>query len=717
MDLSDSPLAGYEPDGKASESPGIFPIFARFGDTVERTLASNYQQLPLFVPVVLAAGVVFWFAWGADGFWPATAVAGFGVIGALRLEKTSLRWAAMVGFALLIFVGFMLIAARAYNLDQPRLERPWFGRLYAHVEKVEAKAALGKEYLYLNTQSRQNLPSRVRVARDLEPDRAPVVTGDMIIVRARLMPPSPPAIPGAYDFSERAYFMGVGATGTALGEVRVIEKGLKFGNSQFLQQPLSTLVQRRISGDAGAIAATLASGDRGAISATADEWMRGSGMAHLLSISGLHVTALVGAIYVLVARLLALSPYIALRYSVPMIAAIFGAMGAVFYTWLTGAEVPTIRSCIAALLVLAALVAGRDPLSMRLLAIGATFVIVFWPEAIMGPSFQLSFAAVAAIIALHDMPFLRRWREEAQQGSWLQKMRHNTLSLFLTGLLVEITLSPIALYHFQESGLYGALANMVAIPLTTFVIMPAIALSLALDWTGLAGPLWWLTSVPLNGLLSIAELAATAPGAKVMVPAFSPWGFGLFAIGICVVYLLTSRLRWFGLAPILAGLAIMMSSSVPDLLIDSNGHHLALRGRNGAAYFLHTGQGEFVRDMMQEQLGMQQGLLPIEQYEWARCNDDICHIAIASTDTNPPLHVLVTRSNRYLKYQSLISACKAVDIAISDRSLPKGCTPKWLKIDRYSLRKTGGLAIFAHDRRIKSVADDQAHLPWSVYRR
>jgi competence protein ComEC len=716
MDLGDPTWKVDDFHSATWDTPSKRGPFPRIGALIEAELARNYHQLPLFVPVGLGAGVIAWFSGGSAALWPVIAAAAVLFSFAQMMERGSLCRRIVINASALLLIGFALISWRAYGLTDQALEKPWFGRFYAQVERVEAKASLGKEYFYLNTQSRQELPERVRVARPLNPSSNQIKAGDIIAVRARLMPPAPPAVPGAYDFSERAFFQGLGATGSALGPVRVVERKGDFGSSQSLQRPLSHLVQSRIGGDAGAIAATLASGDRGGISSVADEWMRGSGMAHLLSISGLHVTALVGTIYILIARCLALFPIIALRTNIPLFAAAGGAVGALFYTWLTGGEVPTIRSCVAAMLILLALAMGREPLSMRMLAIGATIVIVLWPEAVMGPSFQLSFAAVAAIIALHDMPSMRGMREKAAQGGLAQRFANGLVSLFLTGLLVEITLSPIALYHFQQTGLYGALANLIAIPLTTFVIMPLVALSLAFDWTGMAGPLWSATGLTIDALLYVAEVAATAPGAKVMAPTFPPVSFGIFAIGLCVVYLLTTRIRWFGMVFVFAGITMMASSSAPDILVDSSGRHLAIRDEKGRAFFLHIGKGEFVQDMMQEQMGQSNDFAPIVDYDGARCNKHICLITIRRQSGGRPMVLLATRSKQYLDYPSLIAACSAVDLAISDRPLPKDCKPKWLKADLYTLRKSGGLAIYANDREAISVAQMQKHLPWSVYR-
>ena len=235
----------------------------------------------------------------------------------------------------------------------------------------------------------------------------------------------------------------------------------------------------------------MATGDTGGIEEPDQEAMRRSGLAHLLSVSGLHITAVVGLTMILASRLLALNMRLALTGRVPLVSAATAAAAALGYTWLTGSEVPTIRSCIAALLVLAAMAMGREALTLRLVATGALVVLLLWPESLASPSFQLSFAAVTAIIALAEHPAVRRWFAPREEG-WAGRTLRGAGSLLLTGLIVEIVLMPIAVYHFHKAGVYGALANIIAIPLTTFVVMPLEALALLFDAIGLGAPFWWL---------------------------------------------------------------------------------------------------------------------------------------------------------------------------------------------------------------------------------
>src|SRR5690606_20635949 len=331
-------------------------------------------------------------------------------------------------------------------------------------ERVEPLPAKGRIRILALPQRRSDLPPRVRLTLRSE-QAVDLAEGEAIGVRARLMPPPTASLPGGYDFAQRAWFDGIGAVGTVLGEVsRAPARGAARPS---VRARLSAHIHGQIEGSAGGIAAALVTGDRGAISEADEEAMRRSGLAHLLSISGLHVTAVVGFAMLLTMRLLALSPRLALAGAVLPLAAAAGALAGGGYTLLAGAEVPTLRSFIAALLVLVAFLMGREALTLRLVAAGALIVLIWRPEALAGPSFQLSFAAVTAIIALHESRPMQRFLA-GRDEPWLFRLGRGIAGLLITGLVVEVALAPIALFHFHKAGLYGALANVVAIPLTTF---------------------------------------------------------------------------------------------------------------------------------------------------------------------------------------------------------------------------------------------------------
>ena len=261
-------------------------------------------------------------------------------------------------------------------------------------------------------------------------------------VRAALAPPAGAAIPGGYDFARRAWFAGIGATGYPMGPVVIIAPAPPpAGALAWLDGARRRLTLRIIAavpGEAGAIAAAFVTGDQGAIPLPTAQAMRDSGLAHLLSISGLHIAVVVGGAIFVVRRTLALVPAIALHWPVKGIAVAVAALVGIAYTLLAGAEVPTVRTILATLIVLFGMVIGRDAFSLRLLAAAAFLILAFRPEALMGPSFQLSFAAVIAIVALYESRAGRWLTTAAEAEGWPRWLLRHGTALLVTGLVAQL---------------------------------------------------------------------------------------------------------------------------------------------------------------------------------------------------------------------------------------------------------------------------------------
>jgi competence protein ComEC len=475
------PSMAFEPRQTSLWGPSRRVLVRAFGG-IEAWLEREREQVGLWAPVALGAGIAAWFVLPDRAGWLGFCCLALGLacVGSLLPHGARVRQMLVAG-GVLACLGCVLIWGKTLMLGQPPLARPVFTQLAAEVRSVAAMPAQGQVRAMVRPIDRPDLPAAIRVnIRDADAP-AGLGKGAVIRFRIRLMPPAPAAVPGGYDFARRAYFQGIGATGRALAPVEVLTAAPE-GNAS-LRARLSAHVQARIGGGAGGIAAALATGDQGAIPEADAEAMRRSGLAHLLSISGLHVTALIGAVIFLTLRLAALSRRAALHLPLMLIAAACGALAGIGYTLLTGAEVPTVRSCVAAMLVLGGMAMGRDAITLRLVAAGGLVVLALWPESLVGPSFQMSFAAVVAIVALTSS---RRYRAltMARDEAWPRKTVRSIGALLLTGMAVEIVLAPIALYHFHQAGLLGAIANLVAIPLTTFVVMPFEALALLLDIMG-----------------------------------------------------------------------------------------------------------------------------------------------------------------------------------------------------------------------------------------
>lgn len=674
---------------------------------LEARLEEERDNIALWLPVALGLGVALWFALPLMGQWIAVIAAGLAVaLGGWALVPGTRLAKMMVVGGVAVALGVGLVWARSEWVSGPVVKWPMVERFQARIVSVEPLPAREQVRLVVQPLGKPGWPKRIRLTYAEKVASLQLREGAIIRTRARLMGPAEPSLPGGYDFARVAWFQGLGATATGFAPVEILKPSE--GGPGFRHR-LAEHVQERAGDKAGGIAAALAAGDRGAISEEDAEAMRRSGLAHLLSVSGLHLTAVIGFAFILTLRLLALSPALALRWPLVTIAAGAGALTGVGYTLLTGAEVPTVRSCIAALIVLAGLMLGREAITLRLVAAGAIFVLILWPESLAGPSFQLSFAAVTAIIALHQSKWAKRWLSRREEP-WGNRVGRWVLGLLATGIVVEVALAPIALFHFHKAGLYGALANMIAIPLTTFIIMPAEALALLFDTIGLGAPFWWITARSIEALTGLAHWVADRPGAVTMLPLLPMGAFAAIIAGGLWFCLWQTHWRWCGMAPIAAGIVATLMVPEPDLLVTGDGKHLALAQADGSFALLRPRAGEYVRDMLAESAGVDGDLNALDASKSATCNRDAC---VATVERDGRRWVLLaTRSADLISYPELDAACREADIVVSDRWLPDGCKSRRLKLDKKALEASGGLSITLSPWRVRTAKRAEDDHPW-----
>lgn len=675
---------------------------------------ARFDKGPWLV-VAFVAGIAAWFV--LDTPWQWSAFIGIALLAALAAlslwresgDRTALRHA-VSGLCLMAALGTAVIWARSEVVGAQAIERPGVEILTARILEREEQPARDRVRLVLAYRdAAQGEARKVRVNVPLEKSRAEFVEGATIRLRARLMPPAAPMLPGGYDFARAAWFKGYAATGSVLGDIELVEVSPKQGILTQTQRRLSEHVRGQLAGTSGAIAAALVSGDRGGISDADEDAMRDAGLTHLLSISGLHVSAVIAAAYILSIKLLALWPWLALRVRLPLVAAATAASSGIGYTLLTGSEVPTVRSCAAAVLVLIALALGREPLSLRMVAVAAFFVLLLWPESVIGPSFQLSFAAVLAIVALHNSAPVKAFLAPREESWWARSGRR-AMMLLVTGFVIEIALMPIVLFHFHRAGMYGAFANMIGIPLTTFLSMPLIALALVLDLVGWGGPVWFLAGKSLDLLIGIAHFTAEQPNSVKLTPEMGTGLFALFVAGGLWLALWRGPVRLAGLGLSVLAAVLFALRPTPDVLISGDGRHVGIAGEGDRLLVLRDSRSSYARDNLLELAGMDGVVLPVTDWPTSECSRDFCVMTIQRDGRN--WSVMMARSRDRVEERALAAACERADIVIADRYLPRSCRPRWLKADRRLLDRTGGLMINLETQEMRSVASGQGEHGW-----
>ncbi|OYX66645.1 MAG: metal-binding protein [Sphingomonadales bacterium 32-64-17] len=686
------------------------------GDGAEAFLADACFDRGPWLAVAFAGGVAAWFVLPGSAAWIATisagAIAALGALALWRGREDRVRLTlAIVAVGLLVAAGVATGWARSALVGTEAFERPMSADFEGRVlERIEQPADERVRLVLAIRHPDTGEPAKVRVNVPLADDDPAYREGALIAFTARLMPPASPMLPGGYDFARSAWFTGYAATGSVQGDIALAEPASGGeGWLASLQRRLSAHVRGQLGGSSGTIAAAFASGDRGAIGMADEVAMRDAGLTHLLSISGLHVSAVIAGTYLIAIRLLALWPWLTLRMRLPVAAAALAALAGISYTLLTGAQVPTVRSCVAALLVLGALALGRAPLSLRMVAVAAVIVLLLWPESIVGPSFQMSFAAVIAIVALHNSGWVKAFLAPRDEPR-LARLARQTAMLLVTGLVIELALMPIVLFHFHRAGVYGALANVIAIPLVTFVSMPLIALALALDLIGAGAPLWWLAGQSLDLMLAIAHFTAAQPGAVKLFPHPGSWTMALFVAGGLWLALWQGRARAWGLAPVALATILMLSTPVPDLLVSSGGRHVGITTADRRLVMLRDTNSAYTRDNLMQLAGVDAEPVSLADWPGARCSQEFCSVTLERGGR--AWHLLLARSDLIVEERALAAACRRADIVVADRWLPRSCQPRWLKADRHMLGVSGGLAIRLDPPEVTTVAQGQGEHGW-----
>ncbi len=576
-----------------------------------RCLAAFVEQRDrwaLWSPVLFGTGIATYFALRFEPApWAGAAVVAVCLV-ALAGAWRRPGWRLAVLGALLVAAGFAVAQGRTHSVAAPVLAHALGpGRVEGRVVAVE-KLPDGTRVL-LDRVALQGLgpaatPARVRLRLRKGDDAA---IGSRIRLTARLSPPAAPAMPGAYDFQRHAWFARIGGVGFAYTRAETLPAppgqaalAVRLGLAR-LRLTVADRIRAAIPGEAGAVAAALLVGDRSAIPEDVTNAMRDSGLAHLLAISGLHVGLVAGILFFGIRLLLALIEPLALHLPVKKVAAGCAFAGALLYLFMAGATVPTQRAFIMTGLVLTAVLLDRTAITLRLVAWAAMAVLLLAPESLMGPSFQMSFAAVLALVAAYESlrgPW-RRWRAggrlrpaadlgtparddtRAGGGGWARRVGLYLLALGLTTLVAGTATGIIALHHFGRYSAYSLIANLIAIPLAAFWIMPCGVLACVLMPLGLEQ--WALQPMAwgIDLLLAAARMVASWPGASILVPAMPTAGLVLAALGGLWLCLWRGGLRWAGLAGLAAGLATIPLADRPDILVNGDGSLMAVRLADG----------------------------------------------------------------------------------------------------------------------------------------
>lgn len=493
-----------------------------------------------------------------------------------------------------VFAGFSAAAIRTRSVAAPVLDHIRVARVTGFVETVDDRGPGGRMLLAVASiegLAPENTPRRVRVTTR---KRASVQAGASIRATMRLLPPARASEPGGYDFGRDAFFAGIGAVGSVMGPLeRIADLDMGWGATLMaavdrgrnaLTDRIVEVVGAGLAPGDGAVAASLVTGKRGLIPEDANAALRGAGIYHVVSISGLHMVLAAGLFLWLARSALTLVPGLALTRPIKSWGALIAMAGATAYCVFSGSEVATERSLIMTLVMLGAVVVGRPALAMRNLALAAILILAREPETILGPSFQMSFAAVGGLVAAFERGpgHVEATPEPSRRmGLWSHRLRLAVFATVVSSLVASVTTDPFATFHFHRVTPYGLVGNALTLPLVEFVVMPAALVGVVAYPFGLDAPVWTVMGWGATGMMAVARLVNDLPLSTLHVPAFNVGALSLMVVGVVWWCLWISPLRWAGALAFALGLIVAAQTRQPDIVVDAQARAMAVRGADG----------------------------------------------------------------------------------------------------------------------------------------
>ncbi|MCE7027773.1 ComEC/Rec2 family competence protein [Jiella avicenniae] len=699
---------------------------------VEAAHRSGFHILP--VALIAGAAAVFAIDWRPN-VWATIAVAALFAALALRAAALPVRRAILLALVGLL-AGVLVSIGFAERSETTIISGTATTRIAGRVLSVSRDEKGRMRYVVAITGTVRPVLSRPpRRARILVGAKhAPKSPGDPYYGLVRIGPPSGPAAPGRHDFAYQPFFDGVGAIGFSLGRpddaptdglsppppAGVVE-ALSLGLERLRGTMTARISEAAGGGEAGAIAAALVTGERAGISEDAETWLRGVGLAHVLSISGLHLAIVAGSALLVVRSALALVPGLALRYPVKKAAAVAALVVAALYLLLSGANVATQRAFVMLAVMLVAVIADRPALTIRNVSLAALIVVVVAPHMVTTASFQMSFAATLALVAGYRA--LARWQERKAPSvprplamRLLRLAGGTVLGIVASSIIAGAATAPYAAYHFHRVAPFGLVANVLTLPLFTFLIMPLGLVGSLLMPFGLDAWAFYLMGRGVDLVLAISEWLygvlpdrSTGPiaGAGVVFLTAALFAAALFA----------SRLRLVAFPLAVVGLlTIRDTSPLPQLLVHEDGKTVATFAADGAIGYLQARRNGFVADQWERSFGSEpppgegDAAAPAPARIEPPCDRDFCRF-----QTRDGLRVVWTSD-----YRRTGEACDGGDIAIVARAIRlETCRSGAALVTLRTLRRTGSLA-FSRDVQtgravpLRSVPADPQ--PWNRHR-
>ncbi len=536
---------------------------------------------------------------------------------------------------------------------------------------------------------------------------ADISVGDRVSFLAKLTPPSPPIMPGSFDYARHFYFESIGGLGYAVSDIELLKKNESIiPNLDNIRSKVSGTIKSHVTGPTQGIVVALMTGERAAIDENDWQALRASGLAHIISISGLHVAMVAAPVFFCIRLFLSFFPMIALRWNIKKISAFVALIVCTAYVGFVVPSVPTTRALLMTGVALIAIMLDRSPFSLRLVGASAILILIVSPESIWSASFQMSFAAVAAIIACADWT-REFWLRQYRESGWIKKSVLYLAGATLTSLIASIATAPFVWYHFQQMATYSVIGNLLAMPLSGLVIMPMLILSYILMPFGLEGPTLQLMAWGVEQLLNVAKFVQSMPLSLMTGPSVTPLFLYLMACAALMILLFKAHWKWTALPLILCAIFLAVNSRQPEILVSESGELVLVQTGEHTALLSSLRKEKFTAEQWAQHLGIEQvssfpkeGSFESENGDKVSCDLSLCRIVIGT------LKISYGSS-----YSALHEDCSWADVIIAPKWLDYNFCRQAKVLDLGYLRKSGAISI-TREGLIRRASDERQKRPW-----
>ncbi len=690
--------------GEPVKGGGLKPALARIWE-VEK------ERLAIWSPLFLVTGIWTYFAFSQEP--------------PLTMVVLALLIAVLIFWRLRSNKTLIILAIVLAGFGLAKLRSEWSGtfllrayvpetRLTGWISDIDRRGKSSR-ILIVDVETVQGLPPdeiphSVRLRATVKPEQE-LRIGDHITLTASLSPLPRPAAPGAFDYGRQLYFLGIGAIGRAKGSVTAEEGAVPWvyklrGIFHDLRNAIGERVHAAIKGPLGSFAEALITGERASIPRSLNTSLQASGLFHILSISGLHMSLVAGGAFWAIRAALALVPKLALQYPIKKWAAAGAMLVGLLYMLLADSGAATERSFIMIAVVFFAVLVDRPAISLHNLAVAAIIILLMEPEQALSASFQMSFMAVMGLAAFFPAfeAFSARFGPQSSQtfaGRWTRRLAVLALASIATSLIAGTLSSIPAAHHFGRLAPFAVISNALALPIVGLVVMPMAMLSVFLMPLGLEALPLKAMELGLAGVVTISDWVTSWPTAQSLWPLLPVHAAILLSFAAVLVCLSASRLRWLAL-PCMALAALFVTQQKPFLLFDERGANAALLTEVGYVPAIAKGASFSVGRWLQ-QAGDDAAVAEAAKREGWSCKGGICNANVNS--------ITISFLKRAVEQNM---TCPVADILLAEFPLRRRCKGKRVTIDRFDVWRNGAHAIYIESNAIQvtSAREQQGVRPW-----